>query len=322
MRIGFKKVFVCSKRRLVLLALFVVSFIALIGVAGSVPPAAYQPEMVFVHAAQKIPATMPQLTGVTEHKNEKASIDASNLSEGYVIIKYTGGKPVPIKVQITKSGGATYTYDLSSTGSAEIFPLSEGDGDYTVNIYENVQGNKYALAYGHTLSLRLRDSFLPFMYTNQYVSYTPASSAVQYAATITAGAANDFQKLEKIYDFVVKNFSYDYALAKAPPTGYIPNLDAVFASKKGICFDYASLASAMLRSQGIPTKLVIGYAGTAYHAWINVFVENVGWIEKAIYFDGEKFTLLDPTFASSAESSPEVYKYIGDGTNYTVKYVR
>ena len=30
----------------------------------------------------------------------------------------------------------------------------------------------------------------------------------------------------------------------------------------------------MLRSQGIPSKLVVGYAGTAYHAWISVWTEE------------------------------------------------
>ena len=40
------------------------------------------------------------------------------------MVKYTGsvGK---IKVQITKSGSETYTYDLSSSGVYEVFPLSE-----------------------------------------------------------------------------------------------------------------------------------------------------------------------------------------------------
>jgi hypothetical protein len=65
---------------------------------------------------------------------------------------------------------------------------------------------------------------------------------------------------------------------------------------------------------------VIGYAGTAYHAWVNVFIESVGWIDKAIYFDGEKFSLMDPTFASSSKSSPDIYKFIGEGSNYKVKY--
>jgi len=45
----------------------------------------------------------PIASGVTTYKNEKATLDASNVSEGYIMVKYTGsvGK---IKIQITKSG--------------------------------------------------------------------------------------------------------------------------------------------------------------------------------------------------------------------------
>ena len=77
----------------------------------------------------------------------------------------------------------------------------------------------------------------------------------------------------------------------------------------------------MLRSQGIPTKLVVGYAGKAYHAWISVYSEETGWINNVIYFDGKDWKLMDPTFASTANQSAAVMKYIGDGTNYTTKFL-
>ena len=103
--------------------------------------------------------------------------------------------------------------------------------------------------------------------------------------------------------------------------GYLPVLDTVLAEKKGICFDYAALMAGMLRSQGIPCKLVVGYAGTAYHAWISVWTEASGWVEGAIYFDGTTWQRMDPTFASSGKGSESIMKYIGDGSNYTVKYL-
>ena len=46
--------------------------------------------------------------------------------------------------------------------------------------------------------------------------------------------------------------------------------------KSGICFDYAALMTGMLRSQGVPCKLVVGYAGTVYHAWISVWTAEHG----------------------------------------------
>jgi hypothetical protein len=304
---------------------FVLTVFALVPLLASVAstPALQDFSGSAVHAAQKIPAKVEQKAGVSGSVflNDKASIDASNAAEGYVILKYTGGKSVPIKVQITKKGGENYTYNLKSDGTAEIFPLSVGDGDYTINIFENVSGSKYALAFGKTIGVKLRHQFLPFMYPNQYVKFSAGSGAAKQAASLVAGKATDLDKLNAIYQYVVQNFTYDRELAKNAPAGYVPNVDAVLQSKKGICFDYAAVMSAMLRSQNIPCKLVIGYAGTAYHAWVNVFIESVGWIDKAIYFDGDKFSLMDPTFASSSKSSPDIYKFIGDGSNYKVKYI-
>ena len=53
-----------------------------------------------------------------------------------------------------------------------------------------------------------------------------------------------------------------------------------FPPEKGICFDYAALMTAMLRSQGIPTKLEIGYSGEVYHAWISTYIDEIGWVDK------------------------------------------
>ena len=57
--------------------------------------------------------------------------------------------------------------------------------------------------------------------------------------------------------------------------------------------------AAMLRSQNIPCKLVVGFAGKVYHAWINVYIEGVGWVDQLIYFDGKTWSLMDPTFVSA-----------------------
>ena len=62
-------------------------------------------------AANQKPATLPVKAepkpGITVYQNAKASVDASNLSEGYVMVRYTGGKQVRIKVLITGENGVT-----------------------------------------------------------------------------------------------------------------------------------------------------------------------------------------------------------------------
>ena len=275
-------------------------------------------------AANQKPATLPvkaePKTGITVYQNAKASVDASNLSEGYVMVRYTGGKQVRIKVLITGENGVTYTYNLNNTGVAETFPLTEGNGRYSIKVYENTTGTKYALAFSTQVDLTLRNVFLPYLYPNQYVNYTADCNTVKKAAELTAGKTSDLDKVSAIYYFVTDNFTYDYDLAKTVQSGYLPNVDQALSTKKGICFDYAAVMASMLRSQNIPCKLVVGYAGTIYHAWIDVYIEGVGWVDKVIYFDGKTWTMMDPTFVSTGKHSSSILSYVTNDANYQQKY--
>ena len=192
---------------------------------------------------------------------------------------------------------------------------------YTVEAFKNIQDTKYSKELSTSFEVTLKDEFAPFLRPNQYVNYTEDSQAVALAAELTAGMTDNLEKVKTIYDYVVQNISYDRLLAAKVQSGYLPDIDQVLAKKKGICFDYAALMSAMLRSQEVPTKLVVGYTGSVYHAWINVYSEEEGWIDAAIYFDGQDWKLMDPTFASSNNSSQAIMKYIGNGANYQAKYL-
>ena len=64
----------------------------------------------------------------------------------------------------------------------------------------------------------------------------------------------------------------------------------------------------------------VGYAGTAYHAWISVYIKDIGWIDNIIQFDGKNWSFMDPTVAANKDNSEEMKKLIGDGTTYTVQY--
>ena len=235
--------------------------------------------------------------------------------------KYTGGKNVRIKAQIAKKDGSAYTYDIDTTGKLEVVPLTEGDGKYSISVFENISGSKYAQAYSVTVELKLRDPLLPFLYANQYVNFKKDSDVDKKAAELTKDVTEQLKILSNIYHFVTTTLTYDTALATSVQPGYLPDVNAVLASKKGICFDYAALMSSMLRLKGIPSKLVIGYAGTVYHAWINVYIDEIGWIDQAIYFDGKQWSLMDPTFVSTSNSANAVKQFIGEGNSYSQKFV-
>lgn len=264
---------------------------------------------------------MPVASGKTVLSNSKAEIDASNTADGYVMIRYKSSTDSKLKVIIECPSGVNYTYNLNGSTNFEVFPLSDGSGKYTIGIYKNVKDTSYSVEYKTSTEVKLKDEFAPFLLPNQYVNYTASSNVVAKAAELMAGKSTDLEKIEAVYNYVVKNFTYDKAKANSVQSGYLPDLDAVLAAKKGICFDYAAVMAAMLRSQGIPCKLVVGNAGTAYHAWINTYSQTDGWLDGVIYFDGAQWKLMDPTFASSGNQSSSVMQFIGDGSNYAPKYL-
>ena len=135
-----------------------------------------------------------------------------------------------------------------------MFPLTEGNGTYTVRVLEQVSGNQYAVKSNNSINVTLSNEYEPFLYPNQYVNFSAGSAVVTKGAEVAASAADALGVVSNVYNYVVQNFTYDTALANTVQSGYLPNVDHVLSVKKGICFDYAAVMTAMLRSQNIPTS--------------------------------------------------------------------
>lgn len=261
---------------------------------------------------------VPEADGILEMRNDVAVIDYSHADQGYICADYSGSVS-KIKLILSGPDGTDYTYDLHGNGY-EVFPLSAGSGSYKATIYENISGTSYSTCLYAGFDAVLANEFGPFLYPNQYVNFNADSKAVAKGAELAAGADTDLDVVISIYDYITASIKYDYNKASDPPAGYVTDVDEILSSGTGICLDYAALMSAMLRSQQIPTRLEVGYAKDAYHAWISVYTEETGWLNGLIEFTGSSWTLVDPTFgANSSEKS--LKKFIGDGTNYTLKKV-
>lgn len=88
---------------------------------------------------------VPTASGETCYGDDSVSIDASNISDGYVMIRYTG-RSEKAKAQITIPDGTVYTYTIKGS-DYNTFPLTGGNGDYTLKVYEWVVDNSYALPF-------------------------------------------------------------------------------------------------------------------------------------------------------------------------------
>jgi hypothetical protein len=173
----------------------------------------------------------PTADGVNVYSNAKVVIDASNTAQGYVMIKYTGSNP-KIKVQIKKTGSTTYTYTLNARSAYEVFPLTDGDGAYSVKVYENKSGTTYTTAMSKSIDVVLADEFLPFLYPNQYVNFNKDSDVVALAEELCADSETDLDSVKTIFNYVVSNFTYDKQKARTVTSGYLPEVDQVLEDKK------------------------------------------------------------------------------------------
>lgn len=253
-------------------------------------------------------------------------IDASEADNGRIKAAFTGTTDKNIKVSVEKNG-QTYNYDLNNWGGYEYYPLQMGDGTYKVKVLENSSGSKYIVLQTFEFNVKLNSEYSPYLCPSQIVYYTDGSETVRTASSLASQGVTDLEKLAVIYDYVVENIQYDYAKAQSVSSGsisgYVPSPDEIMQTKMGICFDYTAVMGAMLRSQNIPTRLVMGYVAPqgVYHAWNEVHIKDIGWVKVGLYdFDGANWKLMDPTFDSTSNGSAAGRDIISNASNYAKKY--
>lgn len=245
--------------------------------------------------------------------NGQVKLDLEHTDEGYIGV--SGESNTRIKLQVF-IGEMEYRYNVPADGTPVIFPLQEGDGTYTIKALENVESTKYRPVFSIDCEVTLKDEFQPFLRPSAYVDYNQDSECVQLAAQLAAEEETALGVVGAVFDYVCDNIVYDREKAEAvqKTTGYMPVLDDTLRTGKGICFDYASLVAGMLRSQGIPTKMVFGDVSPddIYHAWNMFYTEETGWVTVKYEVKAGSWNRLDLTFsANGADTS-----FIGDGGNY------
>lgn len=243
-------------------------------------------------------------------------IDTSSASLGYVAASAQNSSRM--KLLVVK-GEAQYNYDLPGDGTVIVAPLNLGDGSYDIQIMQNTSGSNYVPINSVTVDVVLDSEFEPFLRPNVFCDYDEDSASVAKANELSEGAQNEGEVLRNIYAWISENIGYDTTKAErlAEATGYVPNPDSTLAEGTGICFDYVSLGAAMLRSQGIPTKIITGYVSpdNIYHAWNMVYLDG-SWKSVQVSVDPDTWTRIDLTFAAADGSE----KYVGDAKEYTDRY--
>ena len=144
---------------------------------------------------------------------------------------------------------------------------------------------------------------LSSMYRNWYSDLpetgNPRTRELALEMRATAGTDRDFVNaiLRKLHD-------EEYYYTLEPPALGVNSVDEfLFETRQGFCEHYASAFSVLMRSVGIPARIVLGYQGgeinplgghlivrqSDAHAWVEVWLDGLGWYR------------VDPTAAVAPE---------------------
>lgn len=133
----------------------------------------------------------------------------------------------------------------------------------------------------------------------RYLQLPPTLPArvADLAEEITANDENDYDRVRSIERYMRENYRYSID-SPVPPSGTDAVDHFLFETDVGFCEQFASATAVMLRTLGIPARVVAGYTPgqrnsfTGYHevrasdahSWVEVWFPRLGWYE------------FDPTF--------------------------
>lgn len=121
---------------------------------------------------------------------------------------------------------------------------------------------------------------------------------VGLAQEVVQGKRNAYEKAIAVKNHLLQN--YRYSLDASPAEHNDPLEDFLFSRKTGYCEHYATAMAVMLRTQGIPARLITGFLATEWNEYGNYFVvrqqDAHAWVE--VYLPLSGWVMMDPTPAS------------------------
>jgi len=227
-------------------------------------------------------------------------------------------------------GSSERAFDRSDRSYSGVFNLADNPIDdlYEVQLsFRNERGSTSSALVPRNLLLKYRAGnvfFLPSpAYEDNCVAYAESSQVdpggclavgisdpgqraevKSLANTIVAGVSSDYERLLCIHDWVAENIFYNWDGYRSGDYGDT-SIPGILSTKIAVCSGYARLTEALLRSVGIPSRVINGHAlgartdGGAYWDSIEhadcVDMTNHAWNEA--YVDG-RWVIMDVTWDS------------------------
>ncbi|KAA3663696.1 MAG: transglutaminase domain-containing protein, partial [Chloroflexi bacterium] len=236
--------------------------------------------------------------------NNEAELHISD--DGVLNVPFTLSRQVVTQTVVTYLQNSSLMYGapeiVGSDRDMFIQAGDDGDGNELVTGLRSrfvlKQGDRYEMlsrfSTADAFSLRAASTDYPEWVVDTYLqmSETITPETLELAEEVTAGYDTSFDKAIAVRDYLRETITYNDQIP-APPADVDPVHYTLFVSQEGYCNYYASAMAMMLRSQGIPARVVSGYAQGEFnednlfyrvrasnaHTWVEVYFQDYGWIQ-------------------------------------------
>jgi len=197
--------------------------------------------------------------------------------------------PVPLKIN-----GDYRIVDIKSDGSIfngrpsdGALGQGEGDGGPSVGVYSAEADTRDPSIYVRDSVSRDYPPRIAFLYL-QHPRLDPRIA--ELAQQVTASAGSNYARARAVEQYLQTNFGYTLELPGARDPD--PLARFLFERKKGHCEYFATSMTMMLRTLGIPARIVNGFRGGEFndltssyivrekdaHSWVEAYFPEYGWV--------------------------------------------
>jgi transglutaminase-like putative cysteine protease len=203
-------------------------------------------------------------------------------------VKIDDISPEPTKISMDDEGNIIATFEVPANKVSEI--SISGYIWVTQPTYEEGL-NIPTLTYEEYISEIKKDSNL-LKYLNPTSFWEVNDEYIKTEAnTLLENKSNIIDIIRGDYTFVGEKITYDEEIAESLLTNERIGAKRALQSGSGVCVEYADALTAILRAQGIPSRVAFGYSNSgidkyaqAGHAWVQAWIPQYGWLS------------IDPTY--------------------------
>lgn len=190
-----------------------------------------------------------------------------------------------LAVEVQKDGKTQYHEPLTTDF---MIPLTFGPGEYSLAFFCYVpEWDDEDWLFSIDIYMAEEPGNNQYLYSIVEADYKASTSAVPYYKELVKNIPDNYTKTKTIYQDLVSTRSYDYDFETNMDTRhnvwYTPRVDDAYDWYSGVCFHYASTLTGVLRSIGVPARIVEGditntnLSNGRNHAWVEALIDGT-WI--------------------------------------------